>query len=188
VDGWPGQALSAFMAPSRDRSCSAPPFAHNVNYESALNWARGSAGLERTVTVIAEPAAAEAPAPGKRSSRKSVVALAVCALAINGAAAIYTLPFDLPSPNISSLAALLSVRLRIAADSPWRACALRMEDVTSDVIAVCSESIFAISVESCGDIFFTSPRSCWADSMSFRAATIGSDFATDSPRRRRLEI
>ncbi|WP_334520758.1 hypothetical protein [Bradyrhizobium sp. AZCC 2230] len=55
----------------------------------------------------AEHEALEAPAPGKRSSRKSVVALAVCALAINGAAAIYTLPFDLPSPNISSLAALL---------------------------------------------------------------------------------
>lgn len=49
----------------------------------------------------------EAPVPGKRSSRKSVLALSVCALAINGAAAIYTLPFDLPSPNISSLAALL---------------------------------------------------------------------------------
>ena len=60
----------------------------------------------------AEHEALEAPAPGKRSSRKSVVTLAVCALAINGAAAIYTLPFDLPSfdlpsPNISSLAALL---------------------------------------------------------------------------------
>ncbi|MET4259871.1 putative coiled-coil protein SlyX [Bradyrhizobium sp. S3.12.5] len=54
----------------------------------------------------AEPAAAEAPAPGKRSSRKSVLALSVCALAINGAA-IYTSPFDLPSPNINSLAALL---------------------------------------------------------------------------------
>jgi hypothetical protein len=55
----------------------------------------------------AEHEAGEAPAPGKRSSRKSVLALSVCALAINGAAAIYTLPFDLPSPNISSLAALL---------------------------------------------------------------------------------
>jgi hypothetical protein len=60
----------------------------------------------------AEHEAMEAPAPVKRSSRKSVLALAVCALAINGAAAIYTLPFDLPSfdlpsPNISSLAALL---------------------------------------------------------------------------------
>lgn len=50
--------------------------------------------------------ASEAPAPLKRSSRKSVLALAVCALAINGAAAIYTLPFDLPSPDISNLAAL----------------------------------------------------------------------------------
>lgn len=54
----------------------------------------------------AEPEALEAPAPLKRSSRKSVVAFAVCALAINGAAAIYTLPFDLPSPDISNLAAL----------------------------------------------------------------------------------
>jgi hypothetical protein len=58
--------------------------------------------------------ALETPAPGKRSSRKSVVALAVCALAINGAAAIYTLPFDLPSPDISSLAALLPSREPVA--------------------------------------------------------------------------
>ena len=50
--------------------------------------------------------APEAPAPLKRSSRKSVIALAVCALAINGAAAIYTSPFDLPSPDLSNLAAL----------------------------------------------------------------------------------
>lgn len=60
----------------------------------------------------AEHEALETPAPGKRSGRKSVLALSVCALAINGAAAICTLPsdlpsFDLPSPNISSLAALL---------------------------------------------------------------------------------
>jgi hypothetical protein len=57
-----------------------------------------------------EPAAAEAPVPIKRSSRKSVLALSVCALAINGSAAIYTLPFDLPSPNVSSLAELLPRR------------------------------------------------------------------------------
>ncbi|WP_363323946.1 hypothetical protein [uncultured Bradyrhizobium sp.] len=49
--------------------------------------------------------AEEAPAPLRRS-RKSVIALAVCALAINGAAAIYTSPFDLPSPDLSNLAAL----------------------------------------------------------------------------------
>lgn len=55
----------------------------------------------------AEQEAPEAPAPGKRSGRKSILALSVCALAINGAAAIYTSPFDLPSPNFSSLAALL---------------------------------------------------------------------------------
>jgi len=57
-----------------------------------------------------EPAEAEAPVPIKRSSRKSVLALSVCALAINGSAAIYTLPFDLPSPNVSSLAELLPRR------------------------------------------------------------------------------
>lgn len=50
--------------------------------------------------------APEGSAPLKRSSRKSVIALAVCALAINGAAAIYTSPFDFPSPDISNLAAL----------------------------------------------------------------------------------
>jgi len=48
----------------------------------------------------------EPPVTLKRSSRKSVIAFAVCALAINGAAAIYTSPFDLPSPDISNLAAL----------------------------------------------------------------------------------
>lgn len=62
----------------------------------------------------AEHEASEAPAPGKQSSRKSILALSVCALAINGAAAIYTLPFDLPSPNISSLAALLPNREAVA--------------------------------------------------------------------------
>ncbi|GGI24313.1 hypothetical protein [Bradyrhizobium guangdongense] len=52
------------------------------------------------------PEAAEAPAPARQSSRKSVLVFSVCALAINGAAAIYTSPFDLPAPAISSLAAL----------------------------------------------------------------------------------
>ncbi|MCP3370758.1 hypothetical protein [Bradyrhizobium cajani] len=54
-----------------------------------------------------EPAAAEAPAPVKRSSRTSVLALSVCALAINGAAAVYTWPSDFPSLNVSRLAELL---------------------------------------------------------------------------------
>jgi uncharacterized coiled-coil protein SlyX len=57
-----------------------------------------------------EPAAPEAPVPIKRSSRKSVLALSVCALAINGSAAIYTLPSDFPSLNVSSLAELLPRR------------------------------------------------------------------------------
>ncbi|MBP0114833.1 MULTISPECIES: hypothetical protein [Bradyrhizobium] len=57
-----------------------------------------------------EPPALEAPAPIKRYRRKSVLALSVCALAINGAAAIYTLPPDLPPLNVSSLAELLPRR------------------------------------------------------------------------------
>lgn len=74
--------------------------------------ALAAAAFEPQAEHEAEHEAPEAPAPGKRSSRTSVLALSVCALAINGAAAIYTLPFDLPSfdlpsPNISSLAALL---------------------------------------------------------------------------------
>lgn len=79
-----------------------PAFAEHLD-AAAL----AAAAFESHAEIEAEQEALEAPAPGKRSSRKSVVALAVCALAINGAAAIYTLPFDLPSPNISSLAALL---------------------------------------------------------------------------------
>lgn len=74
--------------------------------------ALAAAAFEPEAEHEAEHEAPEAPAPGKRSSRKSVLALSVCALAINGAAAIYTLPFELPpfylpSPTISSLAALL---------------------------------------------------------------------------------
>ncbi|WP_177237167.1 MULTISPECIES: hypothetical protein [unclassified Bradyrhizobium] len=51
-----------------------------------------------------EPAVQEAPVPIKQSSRKSVLALSVCALAINGAAAIYTSPSDFRSLNVGSLA------------------------------------------------------------------------------------
>ncbi|MCK1396487.1 hypothetical protein [Bradyrhizobium sp. 1] len=54
-----------------------------------------------------EPAIPEVPEPIKRSSRKSVLALSVCALAINGAAAIYTSPSDFTSLNVSSWAELL---------------------------------------------------------------------------------
>jgi hypothetical protein len=57
--------------------------------------------------IAAEPASLDAPEPIKRSSRTSVMALSVCALAINGAAAIYTWPSGLPSLNLSSLADLL---------------------------------------------------------------------------------
>ncbi|MGY8637916.1 hypothetical protein RAD15_36140 [Bradyrhizobium sp. 14AA] len=54
-----------------------------------------------------EPAAEEAAVPIKRSSRKSLLALSVCALAINGSAAIYTSPSDFQSLNVGRLAELL---------------------------------------------------------------------------------
>lgn len=54
-----------------------------------------------------EPITPDAPVPIKRASRKSVMALSVCALAINGSAAIYTLPSGFPSLNVGSLAELL---------------------------------------------------------------------------------
>lgn len=53
-----------------------------------------------------EPEALEAPVPAKRSSRKSILALSVCALAINGSAAIYTWPSELPSLNVRKFAEL----------------------------------------------------------------------------------
>ncbi len=50
----------------------------------------------------------ESAAPSKPSSRKSIFALSVFALAINGTAAIYTLhSADIPLPDVSSLAELL---------------------------------------------------------------------------------
>ncbi|WP_311968203.1 hypothetical protein [Bradyrhizobium archetypum] len=50
----------------------------------------------------------EATAPSKPSSRKSVLALAVFALGINSAAAVYTMaPSDFALPDLSSLAELL---------------------------------------------------------------------------------
>ena len=53
----------------------------------------------------------EPAAPTKQSSRKSVLALAVFALGINTTAAIYTLPtFDIPLPNVSTLAALIPLQ------------------------------------------------------------------------------
>jgi len=47
----------------------------------------------------------EAEVPSKKSRRKSILALSVLALAINGTAALYTLPsFDISLPNVGSLA------------------------------------------------------------------------------------
>src|SRR4051812_21273026 len=55
----------------------------------------------------AETAVPDVPASIKRSSRPSVLALSVCALAINGSAAIYTSPADFSSLNVGRLAELL---------------------------------------------------------------------------------
>jgi cell division protein FtsB len=50
----------------------------------------------------------ESAAPGKRSSRKSILALSVFALGLNATAAVYTLsPSDFALPNVGSLAELL---------------------------------------------------------------------------------
>jgi len=65
----------------------------------------------------AGPEALESPETVKRSGRTSILALSVCALAINGAAAIYTLPSDFHSPTIGSLAELLP-RLVAPASKP----------------------------------------------------------------------
>ncbi len=53
-----------------------------------------------------EPETPVASEPVKRS-RKSILAFSICALAINGAAAIYTLPADFSALNLGSLAELL---------------------------------------------------------------------------------
>jgi hypothetical protein len=51
----------------------------------------------------------EPVAPSKRSRQKSIMALSVLALAVNGAAAVYTLPsFDIPWSSVSTLSELLS--------------------------------------------------------------------------------
>ncbi|WP_257194826.1 MULTISPECIES: hypothetical protein [unclassified Bradyrhizobium] len=54
-----------------------------------------------------EPETPVASEPVKRSSRKSILAFSLCALAINGAAAIYTSPADFSALNLGSLAELL---------------------------------------------------------------------------------
>ncbi|PWE78617.1 hypothetical protein XF30_19580 [Bradyrhizobium sp. SUTN9-2] len=54
-----------------------------------------------------EPAGPEAETPPITPRRKTILPLAVCALAINGAAAIYTSLSGMPSLNVASLAELL---------------------------------------------------------------------------------
>ena len=59
--------------------------------------------MTSTPETQSQPEQPVSAAPVKRSTRKSILALSVCALAINGTAAIYTLPssIDIPLPNVS---------------------------------------------------------------------------------------
>jgi hypothetical protein len=64
-----------------------------------------------------EPAVQELQATIKPSNRKSILVLSLCALAINGSAAIYSLPSDFSSLQIGSLAEMLP-RLETSAPKP----------------------------------------------------------------------
>jgi hypothetical protein len=66
-----------------------------------MRW--GKIQVTNTSETPSQTEQVEPAAPSKRSSRKSIVALSVLALAINGTAAIYTLPssFEIPLPNVS---------------------------------------------------------------------------------------
>ena len=57
--------------------------------------------MTTTSETLSQTEQPESPAPSRRSSRKSILALSVFALAINGTAAIYTLPSDISLPNVS---------------------------------------------------------------------------------------
>jgi hypothetical protein len=73
----------------------------------------------------------ESVVPSIKSSRKSVVALSIFALAINGTAAIYTLPsFDIPMPNFSGLVAELLPHETASAPIP-DAVVVALKDVQS---------------------------------------------------------
>jgi hypothetical protein len=70
----------------------------------------------QTETTDKQPASA---IPSKKSSRKSILALSVFALAINGTAALYTLPsFNTTLPNIGDLVAELLPHERASAPIP----------------------------------------------------------------------
>jgi uncharacterized coiled-coil protein SlyX len=73
----------------------------------------------------------ESVVPSSKSSRKSIVALSIFALAINGTAAIYTLPsFDIPMPNFSGLVAELLPHETASAPIP-DAVVVALKDVQS---------------------------------------------------------
>jgi hypothetical protein len=73
----------------------------------------------------------ESASPSRRSSRKSILALSVLALAINGTAAIYTLPsFNFTVPDYSGLLAELLPRERAPAPIP-EAVVAALKDIQS---------------------------------------------------------
>ncbi len=68
---------------------------------------------------IQNKATDKSAASSKQSSRKSILALSIFALALNGTAAIYTMPsFDISLPNFGSLAAELIPHQRAPAPIP----------------------------------------------------------------------
>lgn len=63
-----------------------------------------------TAAAVPEQISADAPAPVNRSGRASLLALAVCAIAVNGAAALYTWPSEFSLATVGSLAEWLPHR------------------------------------------------------------------------------
>jgi len=69
--------------------------------------------------------------PNKKSTRKSIMALSIFALAINGTAAVYTLPsLDIPMPNLSGYVAELLPHERASAPIP-EAVVAALKDIQS---------------------------------------------------------
>ena len=82
-------------------------------------------------TQIQNKATDKSAASSKQSSRKSILALSIFALALNGTAAIYTMPsFDINLPNFGSLVAELLPYQRAPAPIP-EAVVAALKDIQS---------------------------------------------------------
>ena len=82
--------------------------------------------------------------------------LALCSSALWGGVVAGRLRGAPPSETGPTGLGCRAIFLRTTRDSRLPACLAGMEEVTSGVIAFCSESTFAMSVEICAEIFFTS--------------------------------